>query len=162
MLFFRFVKVFPLFFFALSSLGADFTLEICTEANLRDALKNGGVIQVLPCESNITLTAPIVIDRDTTLIATQEVVISGGLTTRLLVVNPGVNLRLENISLFSGRQSATNTDFGGIPDSAGAAIYNNGGNVTVYKGRFQSHTVIGVPGSDGQAGAVGDDGQDGW
>ncbi len=158
----RILQLCALFLLAISSSAADFTLEVCTEANLRAAMSNGGVIQVLPCESNITLTAPIVIDRDTSLIATQEVVISGGLTTRLFVVNPGVNLRLENIALFSGRQSATNTASAGILDTAGAGIYNNGGNVTVYKGRFQSHAVLGVPGTAGESGVLGDQGQDGW
>lgn len=138
-------------------------MEICTEADLRDQVAFGGLIE-FRCSSdftNFTLTRPIIISKDTTLQATNEVVISGGLTTRLFIVNPGVNFRLENITLFSGRQSPTNLSNGGISAIAGAAIYNNGGNVTIINGRLQSHSLTGIKGTDGANGSEGDDGQDG-
>jgi hypothetical protein len=161
--FFRIAVLFAALFPMLNALGSDSTLSICTETGLRTAFQSGGVIQ-LRCDNNFTnftLTQPIVVTRDTSLIATQEVLITGSSQTRLFVVQPGVSFRMENITLFSGRQSPTNANNGGVPDTAGGGVYNNGGHLFIYKGHFENHSVLGVAGADGASGNEGEDAEAG-
>ena len=150
-----------LLFSAFFQSRADTIITTCTEISLRNELANGGLIQ-LNCSNVITLTQPIVITVDTVLFATNNTgTISGGNSTRLFVVNPGVSLTISNIALFSGRHTDTNLNDGGIPDTAGAGIYNNGGTVRVYKSTVQSHVVVGTTGRPGDAGLEGEAGESG-
>ena len=71
-----------------------------------------------------------------------------------MIVEPGVRVTLSGFLFFSGRQTETNLNHGGIFDTAGAGIYNNGGIVTILRGRFQANSVVGI------AGAAGEDGTD--
>ena len=145
-------------------LRADSTLSTCTEQTLRSAIQKGGVIQ-LTCASGTTilLSEPLVVERDTTIMAGTNgtYVISGDSRTRLFVVNPGVQLTLSNVALFSGRHTGTNLNDGGIPDTAGAGIYNNGGTVRIFQARVSSHVVIGATGFPGGPGLEAGDGQSG-
>lgn len=138
-------------------------LALCTEESLRAAVGIGG-IQRLDCSTNsistIQLTAPLVVERDLTLTSTQTVILDGQSATRLLIVRPGVRLTLQNVYLFSGRQTETNLNDGGIADTAGAAIYNDRGTVTIINGRLQANAVVGVTGRAGNA-STGDDGEPG-
>lgn len=141
----------------------DATVTTCTEAGLRGAIASGGEI-TFECATNlITLTRPIVIDTDTTLFSTNAVSITGGNATRLFVVNPGVRFTINGIGIFSGRHTSTNRNDGGIAATAGAAIYNDGGIVTLIRSRFENHTVIGITGAPGAnaTGVNGLDGEDG-
>lgn len=127
---------------------AEGVLAVCSEASLRAAVKLGGVIR-FECPTNlVTLTEPLIIERDTTLQSTGRVSLTGANATRLIVVNPGIRLTLQNIGIFSGRQTSTNLKVGGVPDTAGAGIFNNRGIVTIMGGQFEAHTVLGLKGAD--------------
>lgn len=132
----------------------------CSEVTLRDLVSKGGVIRG-QCSSAIILGSPLVITRDLTITTTNSLALSGGSKTRLFVVNPGVTLTLEGVGLFSGRQTATNTLTGGIDDTAGAAIYNNGGTVRLINVTVQDHQVVGYPGAAGADDNTGGDGEAG-
>lgn len=137
-------------------------LTLCTEEALRTVAAQGGTYQI-GCSTSlvsISLTRPLIIERDLSLVSTQEVILTGGNNTRLIIVRPGVRLTLDRILLFSGRQTPTNQFTGGIDDTAGAGIFNDGGIVTILNGRFEAHTVIGVTGAPGAAGS-GDHGEPG-
>ncbi len=138
-------------------------LNLCTEGALQAAVGIGGIYQFGNCGSNtlptINLTEPLVVTRDLSLIATQEVLLDGQDLTRIMVVKPGVHLTLRNISFFSGRHTSTNFNDGGIPDTAGAGLYNDGGIVTIFDGHFQQNSVVGVSGLAGSGN--GGDGESG-
>lgn len=143
------------------ALRAEGVLAVCTEESLRAAVKLGGLI-TFECPTNlVTLTEPLVIERDTTLQSTGRVSLTGANATRLLVVNPGIRLTLSNIGIFSGRQTATNLKTGGIADTAGAGLYNNRGIVTILGGQFEAHTVVGLRGADGATSHAPSDGEHG-
>lgn len=129
------------------------TLLACTESGLRQALAAGGIYR-LECGTSpvsITLTNPLVADRDVSLVATGEVLLNGQNLTRILVVRPGVKVTLQRFLFFNGRQTETNLNSGGIPATAGGAIYNEGGIVTILHGRFEGNQVVGVAGLAGAA-----------
>jgi hypothetical protein len=146
------------------SARAQEVLSLCTEEALRTAVEIGGSYR-LECPTNntlasIVLSRPLVVERDLSLVSTQEMLLDGKSATRLFVVKPGVRLTLDRILLFSGRQSPTNLNNGGIDDTAGGAIYNDGGIVTLLNTRVEASAVVGVTGSAGAAGS-GDHGEDG-
>lgn len=137
-------------------------LNLCTEASLRAALNIGGHYRV-ECGSNvvsITLREPLVVSRDITLLATNEVLLTGQNLTRLMVIQPGVRVTLGNFLFFQGRQTETNLNNGGIDETAGGAIYNNGGVLTLLRGRFQANSVLGILGAAAVDG-TGDNGEPG-
>lgn len=142
--------------------GQEF-LSLCTEEALRTAMQIGGSYRI-ECSSsaalNIPLSRPLIVERDLTLVSTQEVLLDGKSLTRVLIVKPGVRLTLDRIFVFSGRQTPTNANNGGIDDTAGAGLYNDGGIVTILNSRFVANSVVGVTGSPGTAGS-GDDGEAG-
>lgn len=135
---------------------------LCTEESLRSIVQIGGAYR-LECSTNnlvnIPITKPLVVERDLTLVSTQEVLLDGKGLTRLFVVKPGVRLTLDRILVFSGRQSPTNASNGGIDDTAGGGIYNDGGIVTILNSRFEANSVVGVTGAAGAE--AGDDGEPG-
>jgi hypothetical protein len=137
-------------------------LNLCTEAALRAALEIGGNYRV-ECASNIisiNLTEPLIVTRDITMIATNDVLLNGQNLTRLMIIQPGVRVTLGGFLFFSGRQTETNLNNGGIDDTAGGAVYNDGGVLTLLRGRFQANSVLGITGTAGQDGA-GEDGEPG-
>jgi hypothetical protein len=137
-------------------------ITLCTENDLIFAFAEGGE-HFMDCGTNIvsiTLAEPIVATKNITIRTTNEVVITGNNLTRLMVVNPGIKVTLEGFSFFSGRQSETNLNHGGIEETAGGAIYNNGGILTIRRGRFQANSVVGIAGAAGADGE-GEDGEAG-
>lgn len=143
----------------LTSLQAQTTnlLNLCTEGAVQAAVGLGGIYQFGDCGTNtspllVTLTQPLVVARDLSLMATQSVLLSGQSLTRVFVVKPGVKLTLRNIYIFSGHQSTTNANDGGIPDTAGGGIYNDGGTVTVLDGHFEGNSAFGLAGAAGATG----------
>ncbi|MDX1950766.1 MAG: choice-of-anchor Q domain-containing protein [Verrucomicrobiota bacterium] len=137
-------------FLAVAPVSAQTLLSNCTEENLRNAVAQGGVIQ-FDCTTEIVLTSPLVIEQDVTLEGTNAAVaLSGNNLTRLFIVRPGVSLTLRSIGLFSGQMSATNLNNGGIAEMAGAAIYNDGGNVTLFNVTIRNHAINGSNGREGQ------------
>jgi hypothetical protein len=165
MSFLRFIPLlFTLVFMGAGRAQTTNILSLCTGEAFRAAIGIGGIYQI-DCGTNlptIALSEPLVIEKNLTLTSTGQVIITGQNLTRLFVVKPGVRLTLQNILLFSGRQTETNLNDGGIPDTAGAGIYNDGGIVNLLNARFDSHSVIGVTGaagdSDERAGEPGGDG----
>ena len=137
-------------------------LTLCTEAALRAALEIGGNYRV-ECGSNVVgieLDAPLIVSRDITLVATNEVLLDGNGVTRLMIVRPNVRVTLSGFLFFSGRQTETNLNHGEIFDTAGGAIYNDGGIVTLMRGRFQGNSVLGLTGVPGEEGEDGEHGGD--
>jgi hypothetical protein len=129
-------------------------IDLCTEENLLDKLAKGGIYR-MECESSIisiNLTKPLVISTNVEIIATNEVLLNGQNLTRLMIIQPGVHVTLEGFSFFSGRQTETNKNNGGIDETAGGAIYNNGGTLTLRRARFQGNSVVGITGTPGDDG----------
>jgi hypothetical protein len=140
-------------------------INLCNEETLRTYVSLGGVYQMGNCGTNasilsIQLTQPLLVEKDFTLISTQELLLDAQSLSRLFVVKPGVRLTLQKVLLFAGRQTETNRNDGGIPDTAGAAIYNDGGIVTLIDGRVQANSVLGVTGLAAEDG-TGRDGEPG-
>jgi hypothetical protein len=153
------------FIFSIFSTHAQTTnlLNLCTEGALQAAVSQGGIYTFGDCGSNtaprILLSEPLVVERDLTLVSTQAVLLDGQRLTRVMVVKPGVRVNLHNILFFNGRHTETNLNDGGIPETAGAGLYNDGGIVTIRDGRFEANSVVGVTGlggadttDDGEAG----------
>src|SRR5688572_5763758 len=136
-------------------------IDLCTEEVLLEKIAAGGIYR-LECESSIVsinLTAPLLITTNLQIIATNEVLLNGQNLTRLMIIRPGVNVTLEGFSFFSGRQTETNQNNGGIDETAGGAIYNDGGTLTLRRARFQNNSVVGITGSAGDE--AGEDGEGG-
>ena len=134
--------------------GQTNVIDLCTEERLLEALAEGGIYR-LECESSIVsinLTQPLIISKNIEIIATNEVLLNGQNLTRLLIIQQGVTVTLEGFSFFSGRQTETNKNNGGIDETAGGAIYNDGGTLTLRRARFQGNSVVGITGSAGQDG----------
>lgn len=120
------------------------TLTNCSEAGLRAALETGGTF-LLACDEPITITQTLLVTRDTTLrSATNLVTIQADPDStngiRLFRVSPGVRLTLINLNLTGGRSTA------------GAAIYNDRGLVSLQNCVISSNQVAGVAGANGRRG----------
>lgn len=154
----------------------------CTEANLRAAMAGGGTI-TFACDGTITLAATITISTDTALGGSgRHITISGGNAVRVFLVEPNVNLTLNNLTMANGSAEsgaavfnagsvfATNCVFSGNVVSnqlsqvkAGGAVYNEGSFVAS-RCTFRQNEAIGVLSgtfqwpppapSDSQGGAV--------
>lgn len=108
---------------------ADGVVTSCTESALRSALIDGGQVR-LACDGVIVLSDALVITNDTILDATDHAVtFSGGNSTRLIVINPGVRLFLRNLTLADGLSRGTNSivSNGSGGDGIGGAVFNNHG-----------------------------------
>src|SRR5205807_1502687 len=72
----------------------------CTESDLVNALVAGGTI-TFNCggPKTIPITSVKTIAQDTTLSGGDVITLSGGFSTRLFVVDPGIRLTLEHIVL---------------------------------------------------------------
>lgn len=137
-------------------------LELCTEETLRTRLEIGGNY-VFNCRTglvSITLTEPLVFTRNITLTTTNEILLNGQNLTRIMVIRPGVTVTLEGFTFFNGRQTETNQNHAGIEETAGGAIYNNGGTLHLRRGRFEANSVFGITGRAGQDG-TGEHGEEG-
>jgi hypothetical protein len=100
----------PFMFFALAGapvygggVVGDGSAGSCTEAALRTAVNNGGVV-TFSCGGahTITMGSQLTISDDTTIDGGGEITLSGGNGTRILAVAPNVTLTLQNITLRDG------------------------------------------------------------
>jgi hypothetical protein len=130
------------------------TLSNCDEASLRQGISNGGTI-TFECDGTITLSATLVVERDTVLDGDgRQVMISGNDAVRVFEVNPGVRFSLRGLTIANGAVIGTNGVAGGTPgqDAFGAGILNRGGIVTVTDCFFRSNTLRGGVGGPGNFG----------
>src|SRR5688500_11656531 len=114
------------FLSTLVSAGAP--LSTCDETSLRQAISNGGTI-TFACDGTITLSATLIVERDTVLDASgREVTISGANTVRVFEVRPGVRLSVRELTIADGAVVGTNGVAPGAPgqDAFGAGILNWG------------------------------------
>ena len=120
---------------AQDSLHADGVVTNCTEADLRAALVDGGTV-TFACDGTITLASQLTIDTDTTLDATgRSITLSGGGTTRVLLVQAGVKLTLKRLTISDGYVSMT---------GFGAGLQNSG-EATVSDCTFSNNAVVNGP-----------------
>lgn len=106
----------------------------CTETSLRAAMTGGGGVS-FACDGIITLSAPIIISKDTVLDAGERhITISGNHVVRLFQVDTHITFGLANVALANGR--STN----------GAALRNEGGTVNVNHVTFADHQALGADG----------------
>jgi hypothetical protein len=158
------LALFLITFFAPARSASAAVLSVCTEEELAFALETGGEWE-MECISNlfsIHITRPLIASRDVTIrvLSTNHVILTGSNITRLLVIQPNVRAEFEGFAFFSGRQTSTNENSGGIVDTAGGAIYNDNGHLIVSRGRFQANSVVGVAGGAGEDG-TGESGESG-
>jgi hypothetical protein len=129
-------------------------VSTCDEAHLNSALSGGGSV-TFSCSGTITLTSAITISANTSIDGTgQTVTVSGGGAVQVFIVNFGVTLSLNTLTiangniLFSGGVHnigtliVTNSTFVNNIASAGA-IYNDGGTVIVTNSTFSANTAFG-------------------
>ena len=131
----------------------DGTIANCTAEDLSFALNEGGLIKML-CDGTISLGTALQVSKDTTLDATgRTITINASGTNRLFRVNPGVRFTLLNLRLTNGKIAGRNGSGGdGGEDAFGAALYNDGGIVTLSNVTLSGHTVTGGNGGDGAGG----------
>jgi len=128
---------------AVASIGSAAILTECSENALRAAVADGGLI-TLSCGGVYLVPSTLNITRNTTINATASpVVLSGGWGTRVFYVGPGAELKLVGITIRDG--FSTN----------GAAIYNDGGKVTLIDCVLATNQVIGLAGTSGTDGVPG-------
>lgn len=128
----------------------------CTETALRSALIGGGQV-TLTCDGVIVLSNALVITNDTILSATgHAVTFSGGNGTRLMIINPGARLLLQDLTLADGLARGTNSTAndgqGGL--GVGGAILNNQGALEVNRCVFRGNRALGGTGGPGVTFAI--------
>jgi hypothetical protein len=113
----------------------------CTEDALRAAAAAGGVI-VFDCggPATITVTSPIVFTAESVLDGGGMVTLDGGGTSRLLFLDSAYDqttprLTVQNLTLRDARSDATGDDTA----DGGAAIYRDGGSLTVIDVTFEDN-----------------------
>ena len=120
----------------------DGTAASCTEAALQQAATGGGTI-VFACGSapvTITVTAQIAFTKETVLDGGGRVTLSGGGTSRILYLDSDYNtptprLVVQRLSFRDGKSPATGVDTA----QGGAAIYRDGGSLTVIDSAFDGN-----------------------
>src|SRR5437870_4028122 len=125
------------------SASAEGDVAGCTEGDLLDALDGGGLV-TFTNDCSITLSAPIIIDLDTTIDAQgHQVTISGGDLTLLFQVEPDVTSFTAIGLTLSGGQNT----------NGGALYIYEGATVVLSNCTFQANTAAGEDGSDGADGS---------
>ena len=126
--------------------SAQQALTDCSEVGLRAALTEGGSF-ILDCDDPISLTETLLVTTNTTLAGTSSNLLftlsaDASLTNgfRLFRVSPGVQLTLINLRLTGGLSTA------------GAAIYNDRGWVTLQNCVVATNRVVGADGANGRRG----------
>ena len=129
-------------------------VSVCDEAHLLAALAAGGTV-TFACSGTIILTAEIVIGSDTTIDGSgQNVAISGNHAVRVFIVNSGVALSVNEISItqgyYEGRGggirnhgtlSVSNSTFSGNTGRTGGGIFNDyDSTVTVSNSTFVANS----------------------
>jgi hypothetical protein len=136
----------------------DGTAGSCTEAVLRTAVQNGGIV-TFNCGAQpvtITVTSEIPVGRDTTIDGGGKVTLSGGGTSRILHIASAWNvatplLTIQNLTFVDG----FTTDVPNTKSTAkgGGAIFEDGGSLTVINCTF-SHNQCATTGQDVSGGAI--------
>lgn len=134
----------------------DGTAASCTEATLRAAAASGGVI-VFDCGSapvTITVSTAIVFTAETVIDGGGTVTLSGGGTTRIFYLDSDYNtptprLTVQRLTFRDGHSTRTTED----TDGGGAAIYRDGGSLTVLDSVFLDNHAPDV-GQDLAGGAI--------
>jgi hypothetical protein len=136
----------------------DGTAASCTEAALRAAVANGGIV-TFACGADpvtITLSAEVPVAKDTTLDGAGKITLSGGGTTRILHLASAWNvatplLTVQHLTFTRGFTSdAPNTK---STAKGGGAIFQDGGSLTVVDCVF-SHNQCATTGQDVSGGAI--------
>jgi hypothetical protein len=124
----------------------------CDEASLRAAVSVGGTV-VLACNGTIVLTSPLIVSNGCHIdAANYNPTLSGGNTTRVFMINPGVRLQLSHIALHDGMALGTNSLAQGVVNrpggpGEGGAAYNEGGTLVAADCAFLRNRVQGGVGS---------------
>lgn len=114
------------------------TVVACEENALRTALAAGGQVTIA-CDGTIALGSPILIAANAELDATgQNVVLTGGQSTHLFVIDPGVAFALRGLILANGRNT-----------NGGAII--NAGTLEVTRCTFSNNVARSTQGTRGGA-----------
>jgi hypothetical protein len=121
------------------------TVTVCDEGNLRAALVGGGLVTIA-CDGTIVLTNTLVITNNTTVNATgHNIILSGGNTVRLFLVNTGVTASFFNLTLANGRDvGVSNVNTFSQPGRGGAIL--NWGTVQLTGCSLISNSVAGEQG----------------
>ncbi len=139
-----------------SPTSAGGVVTICDEAHLLAALAGGGTV-TFTCSGTITQSAEITVAADTTIDGSgQTVTLSGNNAVRVFVVNPGIALNLNSLTIADGLVSGASGEGGGINNygilnvsnstlsannaAYGGGIYNNG-TLTVSNGNFAGNNA---------------------
>jgi parallel beta-helix repeat protein len=134
----------------------DGTPASCTEAALQTAADAGGTI-VFACGSapvTITMSTPIMVTKETVLDGGGMVTLSGGDSSRILYLDSDYNtatprLTVQRLALVHGKTTASGSDTA----DGGAAIYRDGGSLTVIDSSFDSNHAP-MTGQDLAGGAI--------
>ena len=118
--------------------GSNGDPSTCTEAALNTALIGGGLVtfDCGPAQKIINLTSQKTISADTTINGGDLVALSGGNTTRLILVSANHTLTLQHLVLSNG-QSCTSPGFCNLN---GGAI-SNGGTLNLDHATVQNSTA---------------------
>ncbi len=145
----------------------------CEEGNLSPLVARGGIVR-FACDGVVTLSSPLVINTNTTLLADgHQVTLSGSNAVRLFQVPAGRQLTLHGLTLANGSATeggavhnlgtfnATACEFidnrakgavaGGIPKAGSGGAVWNGGTSALIECRFSANSATG---SDGIGGVV--------
>ena len=133
-------------------------VSTCDEASLNTALTGGGVV-TFSCSGTITVTSTKTIAINTTIDGTgQNVIISGGNSVQIFVVNTGITLNITQMTISDGsgtdggaissqgtvnilQSTFSNNTATGAAFSAGGAIYQSGGVLSVDSSTFNGNSA---------------------
>ncbi len=124
----------PRLWLTAATLTSSVIVSNCTEAGLRAAIANGGLIS-FSCGAapiTITVTSELLAPYDTTVDGGNLVTISGGHTTRVFHASNYVALTLQNLTISDGKPLSGN--------GSGAGLYGGWrGRVTILHCRFENN-----------------------
>jgi hypothetical protein len=134
----------------------DGTAASCTQAALQAALSAGGTI-VFACGSSpvtIPVSSTLMVSAETVLDGGGTVTLDGGGTARILYLDSDYNtptprLTVQRLSFKNGKSAATGDDTA----QGGAAIYRDGGSLTVIDSHFEANNAP-LTGQDVAGGAI--------
>jgi len=134
----------------------DGTPASCTAARLQQAAAGGGTIvfRCGPAPVTIGVTSPITFTRQAVLDGGGLVTLSGGGTSRIVLLDSGYDtptprLAVQRLTFRDGKSAATGADTA----QGGAAIYRDGGSLTVLDSVFENNHAP-ATGQDVAGGAI--------
>jgi len=113
-------------------------LTSCDETTLTQAIvaANSGDTLQFNCHGTISLTSPIIIDKNLTLNATgYQVTLSGDQKVRVIQVNPNVTFTLQNLTIANGQVE------GECPENCGGGLLSNEATVNLINSTFKNNTA---------------------